>query len=198
MARQTPYNVEEQTIKYLTKDELRRFFSRIKDKRDRTMFAAIYYFGLRVSEATLITLEDVDFERDRIYIRRVKGGISGEKTLKGDYRDVRRLVKSYIEHDRQPTGMNLFTGRKGDLRENRIRQLFYTYAKKVRLKGYSVHCLRHSRAVHLIEDGAGIEYVQDLLGHRNIQNTMVYARVTHQRREEVAERLARNPRRFSM
>jgi site-specific recombinase XerD len=50
--------------------------------------------------------------------------------------------------------------------------------------------------VHLIEDGAGIEYVQDLLGHKNIQNTMVYARVTDQRREEVADKLARNPQRF--
>ena len=92
--------------------------------------------------------------------------------------------------------MNLFTGRKGDLRENRIRQLFHYYAKKARLNGYSVHSLRHSRAVHLIEDGAGIEYVQDLLGHKNIQNTMVYARAMDPRREEVAERWVGNPQRF--
>ena len=52
----------EQTIRYLTQDELERFFSVIKDKRDKAIFALIYHYGLRVSEAALITLEDVDLD----------------------------------------------------------------------------------------------------------------------------------------
>ena len=104
------------------------------------------------------------------------------------------LVDALVKENAKVTVLDdLFTGRKGDLRENRIRQLFYHYAGKARLKGYSVHSLRHSRAVHLIEDGAGIEYVQDLLGHKNIQNTVVYAQISNKRRDELAKTLVASP-----
>ena len=83
-----PWN--ERTIKYLTQDELERFFAVIEDERDRAIFALIYHYGLRVSEATLITRSDVDFQRNRIYIRRKKGSISGEWILRGDDRNVLR------------------------------------------------------------------------------------------------------------
>ena len=65
----------ERRMKYLQKEEVERFFSRIRDKRDRALFAVIYYYGLRVSEAALLKAQDIDFQRRRIYIHRVKEGI---------------------------------------------------------------------------------------------------------------------------
>ena len=67
------------------------------------------------------------------------------------------------------------------------------YADKAGLAGqFSVKALRHSIATHLLEAGQGIEYVQDHLGHVNIQNTMIYARITDRRREKVFQQLERS------
>ncbi len=58
-----------------------------------------------------------------------------------------------------------------------------------RIKGRSIHSLRHSIAVHLLEAGQGIEYVADHLGHKNIQNTPVYAQLTNPARDQQARKL---------
>ncbi len=67
-----------QEIKYLTQDETGRFFSKISDRRDRAMFKLMYDFGLRASEVGKLTLKDVDLERGRLWMTRVKGGVPGE------------------------------------------------------------------------------------------------------------------------
>jgi len=173
-------------IKYLSQQELEGFFECIENPRDRTLFGIIYFYGLRVSEATLLKLEDVDLQRKRIFIRRVKGGIGGERPL---FRAVESLLKRYLRK-RDPRGDNLFTGKQGNLKKERVQQLFKRYAREAGLDSrYSVHCLRHSIATHLLEAGEGIEFVRDHLGHKNIQNTMVYAQITDKRREEVYRRL---------
>jgi integrase len=177
-------------IKYFTKQELEKLFSQIHDRRDRVLFATIYYYGLRVSEAMLLRLDDIDLEHNRIYIHRVKGGISGEKPL---FRSVKKLLQSYLEV-RNPKGETLFTGRQGNLKVGRIQQLFKRYLKEAELNSsYSVHCLRHSIATHLVEAGQDINFVQDHLGHANIENTMIYARMTNKRREEIFKKLESNP-----
>lgn len=176
-------------IKYLSQGELERFFSCIKSPRDKALFGVIYLYGLRVSEATLLKLEDVDFKRKRVFIRRLKGGIEGERPL---FETVEQLLRRYLRR-RSPTGNGLFTGREGNLKKQRIQQLFKEYAKKAELDSkYSVHSLRHSIATHLLEAGEGIEFVRDHLGHRSIQNTMIYAQITDNRREEVFRRIERS------
>ena len=179
-------NISNSIPKYLSKEEIERFFSCVKDPRDKALFGVIYLYGLRVSEATLLKLEDVDLIRKRIFIHRVKGGIAGERPL---FKTAGLLLKRYLRK-RAATGDGLFTGREGNLKKLRIQQLFKQYAQKAGLNHkYSIHCLRHSIAVHLLEAGEGIEFVRDHLGHRNIQNTMVYAQITDKRREEIFERV---------
>jgi len=171
-----------QKIKYLQKDQIERLFSSIKDRRDRALFAVIYYYGLRVSEATLMKLEDIDFTRGRIYIRRVKGGIGGERPL---FKVVAKALRAYLKA-RCPSGDALFTGRQGSLSKKRIQQLFKRYAKDAGLGAeYSVHCLRHSIATHWLESGADPADVQDHLGHAKPESTRIYAQITDRRREEV-------------
>jgi len=173
-------------IKYLSEEETERFFSYVKNPRDKALFGLIYLYGLRVSEAALLKLEDADYRRKRIFIRRIKGGIGGERPL---FKKVERLLKRYLKV-RFDTGDSLFTGRQGNLKRQRIQQLFKVYARKAGLdSGYSVHSLRHSIATHLLEAGEAIEFVRDHLGHKNIQNTIIYAQITDRRREEVYRRL---------
>ena len=62
------------------------------------------------------------------------------------------------------------------------------------IQARSVHALRHSMAVHLLEAGRGIEYVADHLGHKNIQNTRIYAQITHPLREQVFRELEQHPK----
>lgn len=180
------FNYATSTIKYLSKQELERFFLYINDLRDRTLFALIYLYGLRVSEATVLKPDDIDLEGGNIFIHRVKNGLGGERPL---FKAAERLLKEYLKVGFK-NGSFLFTGRQGSLSRQRIYQLFKKYAQRAGLDGkYSVHSLRHSIATHLLDAGEGIEFVRDHLGHKNIQNTMIYAQITDKRREEVYRRL---------
>ena len=176
--------------KYLTQDELHRFFAAIRSHRDRALFGVIYHYGLRVDEATMLTLEDVDLKNHRIRIRRLKNGLGGEKPL---WRHTAKLLRAYLRV-RNDAGSYLFTGREGPLRKRQIQNLFDNYARAAGIKGRSVHSLRHSIAVHLLDAGRGIEYVADHLGHRNIQNTRIYAQISHPLREQVFRDLERHPK----
>ena len=91
-------------------------------------------------------------------------------------------------------GPYLFTGRKGPLQKRQVQKLFADYAKVAGVKERSVYALRHSMAVHLLEAGRGIGYVADHLGHKNIQNTRIYAQITNPLREQVFRELEQHPK----
>jgi len=176
-------------IKYLSKEEIERLFSYIKNPRDKTLFGLTYLYGLRLSEALLLKLSYVDLENKKILIHRVKGGIGGERPL---FITAEKLIRKYLKV-RLDTGDALFTSRQGNLSRQRVQQLFKRYAQKAGIDPkYSVHSLRHSIATHLLDAGEGIEFVRDHLGHTNIQNTMIYAQITNHKREEIFRRLKTN------
>lgn len=178
--------------KYLTQEELKRFFAAIpkSQKRDRALFLIIYRYGLRVSEAAELREEDINFKDNRISLSRKKNGIPTQRRL---YDDVKRALRAYLK-ERQETGNSLFTGRQGDLGVSMMQKLFKWYAREARLdKNFSIHSLRHSIAVHSLEtERVDIRDVQDLLGHRAIQNTLVYAQITDKRRNQVDDLLERS------
>ena len=80
------------------------------------------------------------------------------------------------------------------MKKRQVQNLFEKYAKAAAIKGRSTHGLRHSIAVHLLDAGRGIEYVADHLGHKNIQNTRMYAQISHPLREQVFRDLERHPK----
>ena len=166
-------------IKYLRPTQIRRLFAQITDFRDKAILATIYHYGLRVSEATLLKRDDIDFCHQTLFVRRKKKGRSGERPLLSN---TAQLIKEYLRV-RLETGNALFTGREGNLTAQRIQQLFKKYAKQAGLEPrFSVHSLRHSIAMHLFEAGVDISDVQDHLAHVNIQNTLIYAQMTNKRR----------------
>jgi type 1 fimbriae regulatory protein FimB len=170
----------------MTQQDMKCFFSALKDRRDRALFGLIYFYGLRAGEATLLKVQDVDFEANKIFIPRLKNGYSGIKPLR---QDARKLLKSYLRV-RTPHGDALFTSRQGALTKRRIEQLFKSYLIHAGLANrYVVHSLRHSIAVHILDAGEDIAYVQDHLGHKNIRNTQIYAKILTAKRETVMRRL---------
>jgi integrase/recombinase XerD len=176
-------------IKYLSKEEIERLFSCIKNRRDKALFGLTYLYGFRISEALSLKLSHIDLENKKILIHRAKGGIGGERPL---FQTAEKLIRRYLKV-RLDTGDALFTGRQGNLSRQRAHQLFKRYAQKAGIAPqYSVHSLRHSIATHLLDAGEGIEFVKDHLGHTNIQNTMIYAQITNSRRQEAFDRIERS------
>src|SRR3990170_7858400 len=106
--------------KYMTQEEVKKFLSQISDPRDRALFGLIYNYGLRVTGATLLTINDANLQKHKIFIRRLKGGVSGEKPL---WRHTAKLLRAYLR-ERIPKGTALFTGREGPIKKRRIEQLF--------------------------------------------------------------------------
>jgi integrase len=66
---------------YLTQRQVRQLFATISNPRDRALFSLAYAYGLRVGEIVLLDRDDIDLERGRIRIRRLKGGLSGERPI---------------------------------------------------------------------------------------------------------------------
>lgn len=79
---------------YLTQAEIRALFAAISNPRDRLLFALAYAYGLRVGEIVHLDRDDVDLERRRIRIQRLKGGLSGERPI---FRSLLPLLKQYLE-----------------------------------------------------------------------------------------------------
>ncbi len=183
--------------RYLTQEELGRFCRAVVaggELRDVVLFGLMYRYGLRAVEVTRLLVEDVDLARARIRIRRAKGGHPKEYPLPRD------LVPALRRHLRRrpDRGPHLFTGRQSNNQRGltvlRVQQLFKMYAKAAGLSpSVASHSLRHSIAVRALEDGWGLEYVQDLLGHTSIRSTAIYARITNRGRDEMMNRLDRSP-----
>ena len=83
--------------------------------------------------------------------------------------------------------------REGPLKKRQVQYLF-GYVKAAGIKSRAAHSLRHSITIHLLDAGRRIEYVGDHLGHKNIQNTRLYAQISDPLRERVFRDLERHPK----
>lgn len=163
-----------------------------KSKRDKSIFFVAYRFGLRASEVGLLAKTDLDLKVGRITIHRVKGSISGVHPM---LPDEIKILRSYLR-TRKDDIPYLFISNRG-LPIDRT-TLWYLMRKYATLAGlprekHKFHTLKHSIATHLVDAGADISFVQDRLGHANIQNTKIYARLTTATREKNARRFLNTP-----
>ncbi len=118
-------------------------------------------------------------------IHRKKGSLSGEHPLQAD--EVRAL-KAYFK-TRSDSLPYLFPSRKGSpISRAMLDVLIKSYGEKAQLPEDKrhFHVLKHSIATHLLDKGAELRFVQDWLGHANIQNTVIYAQISAGNREAKA------------
>ncbi len=155
--------------------------------RDRAMLELLYATGMRVSELTSLDLNDLDFEQAEV---RVMGKGSKERLvpLGATASD---CVERYLKFGRS----RLLAGRSqravflnargGRLGRGGVWRIIKKYAERVGLGEHlTPHTLRHSFATHLLENGADLRYIQELLGHASISTTQIY---THVSREKIKE-----------
>lgn len=176
--------------RYLTQDEVRRFLGVVERERDLLLFTLIYHHGLRVGEVELLRVGDVDLERGRIIIRRLKHGNASEQVL---FRGAIALLRRCTDAGDAPT-TPLFRGRVGPLRKRQIQALFSRFRDLAGIRpNLTCHGLRHAIATHMLDAGVHLEEIQDHLGHRSIRSTAIYARITTHHRAELFRRLESSP-----
>lgn len=181
-----PRSSKLETIKFLTLDETNRLFGVIQEKRDKAIFLIGYRHGLRASEIGLLQIQDLDFERQRIMIHRLKGSHSGVHPLQPDEA---RILKSYLKTRNSGSPILFTSNRNLPISRKTLDVIIKNYGRKAKLPEDKCHfhVLKHSIATHLLDTGeADIRFVQDWLGHANIQNTVIYASLVSTTRERKA------------
>ena len=171
------YRKRKRVYKVLTKEELSAFFNACENYKYKTIFMMIYGSGLRISEALNLRIEDIDSKKMRIFVREGKG--KKERYTVLPETSIEMLRKYYKKYKpKHPEGY-IFLNREGKpLTVERTREFFRRYRRKAKLdEKFVVHSLRHSFATDLIERGASIIEVKEIMGHSNIRSTMEYIHV---------------------
>lgn len=179
--------------RYLSTDEVKNLLSApdIGDSqglRDRAMLELLYAAGMRVSELVNLNLSDIDSGRAQIKV--LGKGNKERMVLVG--RPAMRAVMTYIREGRpkligKKTSNAIFLNRFGSrLTVRSVQMGLAKYAMKAGIKGeVTPHVLRHTFATHLLDGGADLRAVQELLGHESLSTTQIYTHVSQARAREV-------------
>jgi site-specific recombinase XerD len=168
---------QERVINFLTQDELRRLFKVIRSKRDKAILLVAYRHGLRAFEIGLLQRADVDVKQGRVSIHRLKGSISAVYPMQPD---VLKAARSYLRTRVDESPYLFVSNRNVPIGRFMLWELMQQYGEAAWLpmEKRKFHCLKHSIATHLLDAGADLAFVKDWLGHANMQNTTIYARLT--------------------
>ena len=178
--KQLPMRKKKKAVyKVLTKEELGTFFNCVDDFKFKTIFMLAYGAGLRIGEIANLRVEDIDSKTMRIFVREGKGNkerytILPEETLKmlriywSKYRQNRRRGRIFLSESGEAITVGV------------MREHFRKYRRKAKLsEKITMHTLRHCFATNLIENGATLIQVKELMGHSNIRSTMEYVHVAN-------------------
>ncbi|HQP91813.1 MAG TPA: tyrosine recombinase XerC [Candidatus Omnitrophota bacterium] len=172
---------EEDTVKLIEAPDI----STTKGLRDHAIFETLYSTGMRISELVGMKEDDIDFIGSTV---RVFGKGKKERMLPIGDRAL-KAIRNYMEK-RGITGRVIFLNKnKKPLGARGIRKIMDAYIKKVGLKDHiSPHTMRHSFATHLLNRGADLRSVQELLGHANLSTTQIYTHLTTDKLKSVYEK----------
>ncbi|MGA2051709.1 MAG: tyrosine-type recombinase/integrase [Opitutales bacterium] len=173
----------------LTPSEVKRILAqpdvtKAQGQRDRAMLELLYSTGLRRAEVTALTVHDVDLNGGFVRVNRGKGG-RGRITPLGmdavaalrDYLEVRRTWLQIRGQWETALWLSPIKPHQ-PLKTQAVALVVRRCATRAGVKNASSHAWRHTCATHLVRGGAGIVYVQKLLGHRRLHTTEIYTRVS--------------------
>lgn len=184
--------IEKKIPEILTMDEVIRLLNQPKgdspkEIRDKAMLELLYATGIRVSELISLKLSDVNLKMGYILCRD-----SNKERIIPFGREAKSALIKYLDRIREEMiGNNdsdmLFCNCSGQTMSRQgFWKLIKYYAKKADIKSeITPHTLRHSFAAHLVENGADLRSVQEMLGHSDISTTQIYANMNHNHIREV-------------
>jgi len=155
--------------------------------RDRAILETLYSCGIRVSELTGLDVGDVDLDGGLIRVL----GKGGKERIVPIGRQARHAVTAYLAaRNNPPHGAPfLVNARGGRLTRRSVARIVDRYILKIAaMKKISPHTLRHTFATHLLEGGADLRAIQELLGHASLSTTQKYTHVSIDRLMEVYDK----------
>jgi len=166
--------------------EVRSILAAVRTPQNTAYLTTVYSCGLRLHEALFLHVPDIDADRMRIHVHRGKGAKDRyvplpEATLK--------ILRNYWKIHRNPVWIFPRLGRSGKegptatipMNKSSVQGALRRVLKQLKLKKrISIHTLRHSYATHLLEAGVNIRRIQQYLGHRSLNSTLVYLHLTTQ------------------
>jgi site-specific recombinase XerD len=183
-AKEVPYPYREDNIPwYLTTEQLAQLREHVEGSpREGALIEVLYATGVRISELAAMRKTDINWSERYIVIPSGKGKKGRIVIFSQKCADV---LQTYLNKrtDKLPY---VFTNTKGvnSIGISANKNMFHSFSKQL---GFRVtnHILRHTFAAHLAQKGMPLEYIQVLLGHDNIQNTKIYARLYDVARKEM-------------
>jgi site-specific recombinase XerD len=182
-------------MKYFTQKELKKLFNVIEKKksnpyrlRNSCMFNIGYLCGLRVSEIGKLKFDFFNEKQGELFCPRLKNSVSNTVRL-DDKR--KNLLKRYIREYDIKDGYLFVSRKKNPVSSRLLDKLMKDYGRIAKLPKDKIHwhTLKHSIAVHLAESGADVKELQNYLGHRKIDSTMVYFNFTTKQQESFYKKI---------
>jgi integrase/recombinase XerC len=158
--------------------------------RDRAILETLYSTGIRVSELVALNMDDVDFLGEVVHVR----GKGKKERIAPIGSSALQVIQHYMEYRNKRAQSNgnfdskvLFVNKHGQRLSTRsVRRKMDKYLKMAGLDPtISPHTLRHSFATHMLNNGADLRSVQELLGHQSLSTTQIYTHLTTRRLKEV-------------
>ena len=159
------------------------------ERRDKAIMELLYGAGVRVGELSKLKIEDIDLYSGLLKVRG-----KGKKERIVPYGKIAlEAIERYLQKRRKPVRGHegaIFLNKNGTrLTDRSIRRVLVKYARRIAIgKQVSPHTLRHSFATHMLNRGADLRSVQELLGHENLSTTQIYTHITTKRMKEVYEK----------
>ncbi len=166
---------------FLTYDQIKQGLE-ISDPRDRAIMEILYSCGLRASELVGLNIDDIDFNRDEVRIK----GKGNKQRIVPLGKAAKEAVLQYSKM-RETNEPHLFLNyRGGRLSTRSLQRIVRKYLIKLaHAAGTNPHIIRHSFATHLLENGADLRAVQELLGHSSLSTVQIYTHLTTKRLKEI-------------
>jgi type 1 fimbriae regulatory protein FimB len=176
--------------KHLVSSEVDKLIDATKNSRnatrDRCLLLLMFRHGLRVSEACGLKLSQVDIESHVLHVSRLKKGLSTTHPLRTD--EI-KAIKSWLAirtKNKPKTDAFFISERRSPLNRKTAWLAIRTYGERANLSlPAHPHMLRHACGFALADQGADTRLIQDYLGHRNIQHTVIYTATNPARFEQL-------------
>ena len=157
--------------------------------RDKLIFEFLYGTGARISELVNTDLDDIDIDSNVVKIRFGKGSkqriVPLGKSLKVAIENYLTRCRNSLVNVKKPSSALILNAKGNRLSRQSIWEAVNKVALDNKIDDLSPHSLRHAFATHLLEGGADVRVVQELLGHSSVNTTQIYTHITVERLREV-------------
>jgi integrase/recombinase XerD len=180
--------------KTISSDEMNKIIDSISGQdpnvtRDKLIFEFLYGTGARISELVNTDLDDIDIDSNVVKIRFGKGSkqriVPLGKSLKTAINNYLTRTRNSLINTKKPNNALILNPKGGRLTRQSIWEVVNRVSIQNKVEDLTPHSLRHAFATHLLEGGADVRVVQELLGHSSVNTTQIYTHITVERLREV-------------